>query len=58
MLWRCLRGSQTLEPDFRWGNKQQTKVPRNKGALLMQMGPGGEGGTQGLQWPVETLHCF
>lgn len=23
LLWRCLGGSQTWEPDFRWGNKQQ-----------------------------------
>lgn len=42
LLWRCLGGSHTLEPDFRWRNKQQEqqmRVRRNKAALLMQMSP-------------------
>lgn len=28
LLWRCLGGSQTWEPDFRWGNKQQEQPTR------------------------------
>jgi len=40
LLWRCLGGSHTAEPGFRWKNRQrehQMRGWRDKAALLMQM---------------------